>query len=333
MIAAMDAPISSLDARVAAIAAGDRRALAQAITLVESTRPDHREAAEALIERLLPRSGRSIRIGLSGVPGVGKSTFIEAFGLALIGRGHRVAVLAVDPSSRRTGGSILGDKTRMTELSRAEAAFIRPSPTGGTLGGVARRTRETIILCEAAGFDVILVETVGVGQSETAVADMVDLFCLLLLPSAGDELQGIKKGIVELAELLLVNKADGELKAKAQIAVGDYRAALRLLRPISAEWQPEVLAVSAVTGDGLDQAWDAIERHQAAMTAAGEKARRRAAQAQAALWADLGDGMIAALRRRTAIAERIPAIEAAVAAGTMTSMAGARRLLDLFLGE
>ncbi|MDB5363368.1 MAG: ATPase/protein kinase [Rhodospirillales bacterium] len=333
MIAAMDARTSSLDARAAALLAGDRRALARAITLVESTRPDHRDEAELLIERLLPHAGRSIRIGLSGVPGVGKSTFIEAFGLKLIAGGHRVAVLAVDPSSRRTGGSILGDKTRMTELARAEAAFIRPSPTGGTLGGVARRTRESIILCEAAGFDVVLVETVGVGQSETAVADMVDLFCLLLLPAAGDDLQGIKKGIVELAELLLVNKADGELKPKGLTAVGDYRAALRLLRPISAQWQPEVLAVSAVTGEGLDQAWAAIERHQAAMEASGEKAHRRAAQAQAALWTDLGDGMIAALRRRPAIADRIPEIEAAVAAGTMTSTAGARRLLGLFLGD
>jgi LAO/AO transport system kinase len=327
-----DASPSDLDARIAAIAAGDRRALARAITLVESTRPEHRDEAEILIEHLLPRAGNSIRLGLSGVPGVGKSTFIEAFGLKLIERGHRVAVLAVDPSSRRTGGSILGDKTRMTELARTEAAFIRPSPTGGTLGGVARRTRESIILCEAAGFDVVLVETVGVGQSETAVADMVDLFCLLLLPTAGDELQGIKKGIVELAELLLVNKADGELTAKAKIAVGDYKAALRLLRPISPLWQPEVLAVSAVTGTGLDEAWAAIERHQATLEAAGEKARRRAAQAQAALWHDLGDGMIEALKRRPQIAEKIPGIEAAVAAGTMTSMAGARRLLSLFLG-
>jgi LAO/AO transport system kinase len=334
MIAAMDAAQSpSLDDRAAALLAGDRRALARAITLAESTRPDHRIEAEGLIERVLPAAGRSIRIGLSGVPGVGKSTFIEAFGLMLIGRGHRVAVLAVDPSSRRTGGSILGDKTRMTELSRTEAAFIRPSPTGGTLGGVTRRTRESIILCEAAGFDVVLVETVGVGQSETAVADMVDLFCLLLLPSAGDELQGIKKGIVELADLILVNKADGELEAKAKIAVGDYKAALRLLRPLSPLWQPEVLAVSAVTAKGLDAAWSTIERHQATMTKAGEKARRRSAQAQAALWADLGDGMIDALRRRPAIAERIPDIEAAVAAGTMTAMAGARRLLALFLGE
>ena len=319
--------------RAERLIAGDRATLARAITLVESTREDHRREAEALVERVLPASGKSIRLGISGSPGVGKSTFIEAFGQKIIADGHRVAVLAVDPSSRRTGGSILGDKTRMVELSRSPSAFIRPSPTGGTLGGVARRTRESIILCEAAGFDVVLVETVGVGQSETAVADMVDLFCLLLLPAAGDDLQGIKKGIVELAELLLVNKADGELKPKAQTAVADYRAALRLLRPISAQWQPEVLAVSAVTGEGLDQAWAAIERHQAVMNASGEKTRRRAAQAQAALWADLGDGMIEALRRRPAIAARIPEIEAAVAFGTMTSMAGARRLLGLFLGE
>jgi LAO/AO transport system kinase len=221
------------DPRIAALLAGERRALARAITLVESTRPDHREQAEALIEAILPHAGNSIRLGISGVPGVGKSTFIEAFGLHLIAAGRRVAVLAVDPSSRRTGGSILGDKTRMEALSRHDQAFIRPSPSRGTLGGVTRRTRESILLCEAAGFDVILVETVGVGQSETAVADMVDLFCLLLLPSAGDELQGIKKGIVELAELILVNKADGDTRKAAHQAVADYRAALRLLRPLS----------------------------------------------------------------------------------------------------
>ena len=322
-----------LNSRVAALAAGDRRALARAITLVESTRPDHREQAEALIEAVLPRAGNSIRVGISGVPGVGKSTFIEAFGLYLVAAGRRVAVLAVDPSSRRTGGSILGDKTRMVELSRHEAAFIRPSPTGGTLGGVARRTRESILLCEAAGFDVILVETVGVGQSETAVADMVDLFCLLLLPSAGDELQGLKKGIVELAELILVNKADGATKPAALQAVADYRAALRLLRPLSPLWQPDVIPVSALTGEGLDQAWQTILRHEAALTEAGEKQARRAAQAQAALWADLGDGLIGALKRRPGIAARIPEIETAVRAGTMTPMAAARRLLELFLGH
>jgi LAO/AO transport system kinase len=321
------------DIQVNALLAGDRRALARAITLIESTREDHREAAEALIAAVLPHSGNSIRLGISGVPGVGKSTFIEAFGLHLVASGRRVAVLAVDPSSRRTGGSILGDKTRMTELSRSEGAFIRPSPTGGTLGGVARRTRESIILCEAAGFDVILVETVGVGQSETAVADMVDLFCLLLLPSAGDELQGLKKGIVELAELILVNKADGATRPAALQAVADYRAALRLLRPISRVWQPEVMPVSALTEDGLDLVWGQIQRHQAVLSEAGEKQGRRAAQAQAALWADLGEGLIAALKRREAIAERIPVIEAQVRDGTMTPMAGARHLLALFLGE
>jgi LAO/AO transport system kinase len=323
----------ALDPRIAALLAGERRALARAITLVESTRADHREQAEALIEAVLPYAGNSIRLGISGVPGVGKSTFIEAFGLHLIAAGRRVAVLAVDPSSRRTGGSILGDKTRMETLSRHDQAFIRPSPSSGTLGGVTRRTRESILLCEAAGFDVILVETVGVGQSETAVADMVDLFCLLLLPSAGDELQGIKKGIVELAELILVNKADGDTKKAAYQAVAEYRAALRLLRPISPLWQPEVMPVSAVTGDGLDAAWNAIECHAAALDAAGEKQARRAAQAKAALWDDLGDGLLQALKRRPAIAAQIPEVEAQVRDGSMTPMAAARRLLHLFLGR
>ena len=321
------------DPRIEPLLAGERRALARAITLVESTRPDHREQAEALIEAVLPYTGNSIRLGISGVPGVGKSTFIEAFGLHLIAAGKRVAVLAVDPSSRRTGGSILGDKTRMEELSRHERAFIRPSPSSGTLGGVTRRTRESILLCEAAGFDVILVETVGVGQSETAVADMVDLFCLLLLPSAGDELQGIKKGIVELAELILVNKADGDTKQAARQAVADYKAALRLLRPISPLWQPEVMPVSAISGAGLDAAWDAIQRHAAALDSTGEKLARRAAQARAALWDDLGDGLLQALKRRPAIAAQIPEVEAQVRDGTMTPMAGARRLLHLFLGK
>jgi LAO/AO transport system kinase len=318
--------------RAAAVHSGDRRALARAITLVESTRADHREAAEALIAAVLPHAGNSTRLGISGVPGVGKSTFIETFGLSLVAQGHRVAVLAVDPSSRRTGGSILGDKSRMTELSRHAGAFIRPSPTGGTLGGVARRTREAIILCEAAGFDVVIVETVGVGQSETAVADMVDLFCLLLLPSAGDELQGLKKGIVELADLILVNKADGATRPAALQAVADYRAALRLLRPISALWTPVVMPVSSLTGDGIDRAWTEIQRHQNLLTDSGERQARRAAQAEAALWADLGEGLIAALQRRPDIARRIPAIETDVRDGTMTPMAGARQLLALFLG-
>jgi LAO/AO transport system kinase len=310
--------------------AGDRATLARAITLVESTREDHRREAEALVEKVLPASGKSIRLGISGSPGVGKSTFIEAFGQRIIADGHRVAVLAVDPSSRRTGGSILGDKTRMEELSRSPNAFIRPSPSGGTLGGVARRTREAIVLCEAAGFDVIIVETVGVGQSETTVADMVDLFCLLLSPAAGDELQGIKKGIVELAELIVVNKADGPLLDTAQRTVADYRAALRLIRPLSASWQPEVIAASAREGNGLDKVWQTIKRHQELLTASGEKTIRRGEQAQAALWADLGDRLLQALRRKPEIAQRIPGIEADVRSGALMPMTGARLLLELF---
>ncbi len=324
---------ASIEERATRILAGDRAALARAITLVESTRDDHRRDAEKLVERVLPESGKSIRLGISGSPGVGKSTFIEAFGQKIIADGHRVAVLAVDPSSRRTGGSILGDKTRMEELSRAPEAFIRPSPTGGTLGGVARRTREAIVLCEAAGFDVVIVETVGVGQSETTVADMVDLFCLLLSPASGDELQGIKKGIVELAELIVVNKSDGELLAIAQRTVADYRAALRLIRPLSPSWTPEVLAASARTGDGLDQVWDTVKRHQAGLTASGEKAARRGEQAQEALWADLGDRLLQALKRRPEISRKIPQIEADVRSGLLMPMTGARHLLELFVSS
>ena len=320
------------DDRAAQLIAGDRSVLARAITLVESTREDHRREAETLVGQVLPASGKSIRLGISGSPGVGKSTFIEAFGQKIIAAGHRVAILAVDPSSRRTGGSILGDKTRMEELGRAPEAFIRPSPSGGTLGGVARRTREAIVLCEAAGFDVIIVETVGVGQSETAVADMVDMFCLLLAPAAGDELQGIKKGIVELAELIIVNKADGALLETAKRTVGDYRAALRLIRPLSAAWAPEVMATSARTGDGLDAVWETVKRHREALEATGEKAARRGEQAQAALWADLGDRLLAALKRRPEIARRLPQIEADVRSGTLMPMTGARLLLELFSG-
>ncbi|MBL6852264.1 MAG: methylmalonyl Co-A mutase-associated GTPase MeaB [Alphaproteobacteria bacterium] len=320
------------DALVERLLAGDRTALARAITLVESTRADHRIHAEAVIEQVLPAAGKSIRLGISGAPGVGKSTFIEAFGMRLIGKGHKVAVLAVDPSSRLTHGSILGDKTRMEELSRAKDAFIRPSPAGGTLGGVARRTREAITLCEAAGFDFILVETVGVGQSETAVADMVDLFCLLLQPAAGDELQGIKKGIVELAELILVTKGDGELLPVAERTAADYRAALRLLRHLSAAWTPEVIVVSGLTGKGLDGAYDAIRRHHELLEANGEFAARRAAQAEAALRADFGTALLDLVKRRPDVAETIPQVEQQVRAGKITPAAGVRRLLDIILG-
>jgi LAO/AO transport system kinase len=328
-----DPNIPSVAALADGILTHDRRALGQAITLVESTRDDHRALAEELIEILLPATGKSIRLGISGVPGVGKSTFIEEFGLHLVAAGRRVAVLAIDPSSRLTGGSILGDKTRMTGLSRSQMAFIRPSPSNGTLGGVARRTRDSLLLCEAAGFDVIMVETVGVGQSETAVADIVDIFCLLLLPSAGDELQGIKKGIVELAELIIVNKADGELRDAATRTVADYRSALSLLRPLSQHWTTEVISVSSTTPWGMDAVWSAIERHQAAMRAAGERDARRREQAHAALWSDLSDQLVTALRRHPAVLAELSTIESAVRAGTMTPTGGTRRLILLFSGR
>jgi LAO/AO transport system kinase len=314
-----------------AVRAGDRRALARTITLVESSRPDHRRAAEALLAALGSGQGDTIRLGISGVPGVGKSTFVEAFGLHIIAAGHRVAVLAIDPSSRRGGGSILGDKTRMPELSRSEAAFIRPSPTSGTLGGVARRTRETMLVCEAAGFDVVIVETVGIGQSETAVADMVDMFLLLLLPGGGDELQGIKKGVVELADLILVNKSDGDFVAAARRAVADYRNALRLLRPASTAWTPEVVAVSALTGKNIDRTWATVGRYRRTMHAAGLFARRRAEQARAALWSEVGEALLERLRASAHIVERLPAIEAAVMAGHEAPSVAARRLLEAFL--
>ena len=319
-------------ALAAAVSRGDRRALARAITLVESTRDDHRAAAERLLESVgMGSSERSVRLGISGAPGVGKSTFIEAFGLAVIERGHKVAVLAVDPSSKRGGGSLLGDKTRMAELARDARAFIRPSPAGTTLGGVARRTREAILLAEAAGFDVVIVETVGVGQSETAVADMVDMFLLLLAPGAGDELQGLKKGIVELADLILVNKADGDLKPAALRAVAEYRHALHLLRPASPHWAIEVRALSALTGEGIGLVWDLVERHRSAMTASGERHRRRASQARAALWREVGEGLIEAFRADRKIATELAKVEARVVAGEESALSAARHLLGAFL--
>jgi LAO/AO transport system kinase len=324
----------SVDVRAlaAAVGRGDRRALARAITLAESTREDHREAAERLLESVgAGASEKSVRLGISGAPGVGKSTFIEAFGLGVIERGHKVAVLAVDPSSKRGGGSLLGDKTRMADLARNARGFIRPSPAGTTLGGVARRTREAILLAEAAGFDVVIVETVGVGQSETAVADMVDMFLLLLAPGAGDDLQGLKKGIVELADLILVNKADGDLKPAALRAVAEYRHALYLLRPGSPHWTIEVRAVSALTRDGIADIWDLVERHRAAMTASGEHRQRRASQARAALWREVGEGLIEAFKADRKIASELARIEARVAAGEETALSAARHLLGVFL--
>jgi LAO/AO transport system kinase len=312
---------------------GDRRALARAITLVESSRPEHRLQARSLLEALLPESGKAVRVGISGVPGVGKSSFIETLGLLLIERGHRLAVLAVDPSSQRSGGSILGDKTRMEQLARRQEAFIRPSPTAGTLGGVARRTREAIVLVEAAGYDVVFVETVGVGQSETAVADMVDMFLLLLAPGTGDALQGIKKGIVELADLVVVNKSDGELEAAAGRAAAEYRHALDLLRPARPEWRPPVLRCSSLTGKGIAEVWDTVGRYLAAMKQSGAFEERRREQARAWLWSDLREGLVQAAMAEPKLAERAKSVEQAVLAGEMTPTSGARDLLDRFLGR
>jgi LAO/AO transport system kinase len=327
------APTPDPGALVDGIVAGDRRALARAITLTESTRSDHRVAAEAVLEALLSRTGSAVRVGISGPPGVGKSTFIEAFGNHVIDQGLQLAVLAVDPSSRRTGGSILGDKTRMEELSRRPEAYIRPSPGGDHLGGVARRTREAMLLCEAAGFDVVVIETIGVGQSEVAVADMVDLFTLLVAPGGGDELQGIKRGIMELADLVVVNKADGDLAAAAGRTRADYAAAVHLLRPKWRSWAPEVLACSALDGKGIAEVWDAAVRFRADVSASGELDEARSAQARSWLWSEIGDTLLDRFRADAAVIGLVDGIEADVTAGRTTPTAGARRLLDAFHAE
>jgi LAO/AO transport system kinase len=316
-----------------ALRRGDRRALARAITLVESSRPDHRDEAERIIEALLPENGKVVRIGISGPPGAGKSTFIERFGVAGIALGRRIAVLAVDPASKRGGGAILGDKTRMAELARAPEAFIRPSSAGDSRGGIARRTREAILLCEAAGFDAILVETLGVGQAETAVAEIVDMFVVILPPAGGDELQGIKRGIVELADLVLVNKAYGELAAAAHRAVADYASAMALIRPPYPEWQVPVRAVSALDGTGIREVWDDVARFRAALECTGRWSQRRAEQARAALWSEIGDTLLDHFRTAPAVAPRLAALEAEVMAGTRMPAAAARELLGAFLGD
>ncbi|MBN8279938.1 MAG: methylmalonyl Co-A mutase-associated GTPase MeaB [Gammaproteobacteria bacterium] len=323
-------PRSSPEQLADELKAGDRRALGRAITLVESSHPDDREPANRLLELLAPLAGNSIRVGISGVPGVGKSTFIESLGNLVIDRGHRVAVLAVDPSSALSGGSILGDKTRMETLSRRLEAFIRPSPAGATLGGVARHTRETLLLVEAAGFDVVIVETVGVGQSETAVASMTDLFLLLLLPGGGDELQGIKRGIVELADVIVVNKADGAMKPAAERAAADYRSALRFLRPRSTHWEVPVATCSALEGSGLDQVWDLVGQFRAVMTASGDLAANRAEQARRWLWSETAEYLMARLRHDPAVRERIAPLEAAVAAGRIAPRVAAEQLVTAF---
>jgi len=316
-----------------AVTAGDRRALARAITLVESTRKDHRAAASDLLRRLMPHTGGSIRLGISGAPGVGKSTFIEALGNHLVDEGYRVAVLTVDPSSVISGGSILGDKTRMETLSRRPEAFIRPSPSGNTLGGVARRSLESLLLCEAAGFDVIIVETVGVGQSETRVADMTDMFVLLLQPGGGDELQGIKRGIMELADLVLVNKADDGLEALATRSANDYRNALSLLHPRSAEWKVEVRTCSARDRTGIAEAWDVVLRHHEALTAGGQLAARRAEQARGWMWSEVKERLLADLQESPEVRDQLPALEAAASSGSLPAAAAADRLLEIYLGR
>lgn len=323
------APLAPADrALVTRVRAGERRALAKAITLIESTRRDHRVRGQAVLEALLPHAADSIRIGISGAPGVGKSTFIESLGLHLIGRGHRVAVLAVDPSSSVTGGSILADKTRMEELSRSPQAFIRPSPAGTSLGGVAARTREALAVCEAAGFDVIIVETVGVGQSETAVARMTDLMVLLQLPNAGDELQALKKGIVELADILVVNKADLDPDRAAQ-AEHMLKNTLALLRSSSPNWRPPVLALSALTGDGVAGFWSEVERYRSVMRASGEFDARRRSQAQAWMWQVIDERLRDDFRGHPEVAARLPGMLAAVTAGTLTPAMAAEQLLAL----
>lgn len=312
------------------VRAGDRIALARAITLIESTSPADEALAQEVLGRLLPHTGGAIRVGISGAPGVGKSTLIDALGTRLLDAGKRPAVLAVDPSSARSGGSILGDKSRMERLALDPRAYVRPSPAARTLGGVARRTREALLLCEAAGFDVVLVETVGVGQSETAVAGMVDFFLLLVLAGAGDELQGIKRGIVELADLVAVTKADAENIAPARRALADYSAALGYLRPRSASWRPRAVALSALTGEGIAELWALVEEHHRTLAASGELEARRREQRSEWLQGAIEERLLAAFRDHPAVRERLAEAERAVAAGEKTAGEAAAELVALF---
>jgi GTPase len=322
----------SVDELAAAIRTGDRAALPRAITLVESTRGDHREQAQQLLLTLMPDAGNAHHVGITGVPGVGKSTAIESLGMYLLERGHRVAVLAVDPSSTRTGGSILGDKTRMQRLATHSDAYIRPSPTSGTLGGVAKATRETIVLLEAAGFDVILVETVGVGQSEVAVANMVDTFVFLTLARTGDQLQGIKKGVLELADIVVVNKADGDHVAEARSAARELAGAIRLIHPRETLWRPPVLTMSAVEGTGLGELWDTVERHRQVLTDAGEFDARRRAQQVDWTWQMVRDTVLDRVLSNPAVRKLRADVERQVLAGELTPAMAAQQILKVASG-
>ena len=312
---------------------GDRRALARAITLVESSRPDHRAQALQLLASIGACAGSSFRIGISGVPGVGKSTFIETLGLYALDQGSRVAVLTIDPSSPVTGGSILGDKTRMPELARRTDAFIRPSATGGVLGGVTRRTRDVMLLCEAAGFDTILVETVGIGQSETAVARMTDMFVLLLLPAGGDELQGIKRGVMELADLIIINKADGKLRDAAEQTAAEYQNALQFLRSGTSDWTVVVKTVSALEGRGIDDVWATIAQYRDGTRNGGGLADKRSRQARAWLWDEVSDAMINRLKQDPELSRRVGGLEQDVADQKVPPSVAARELVDLIVGR
>jgi LAO/AO transport system kinase len=325
-MAARPQPTSDL---VRGIRSGDRATLARAITLIESKRADHRKQAHLLVQELLPRSGKAVRLGITGSPGVGKSTTIDALGTYLTKQGHKVAVLAVDPSSTRTGGSILGDKTRMARLAMDDNAFVRPSPTSGTLGGVAGKTRETMLVCEAAGYNVVLVETVGIGQSETTVADMTDFFLVLALPGAGDELQGLKKGIVELADMIAVNKADGDNIQRAKLAAADYRAALNILKPQSETWSPPVVTYSALTGDGIAGLWQQTLAHKDKMTASGELAARRREQQVKWMWTMLEERLTARLRGDPAVRAKLRQAETAVGNGKLAPTLAVEQIAKL----
>ncbi len=319
-----------LEDYAAGVKAADRAVLGRAITLIESSRPDHQDLAQELLLRLLPLTGQAYRVGITGVPGVGKSTLIERLGQHLLDLGLSVAVLAVDPSSTASGGSILGDKTRMPQLATAARTFIRPSPSSGSLGGVARKTRETILLCEAAGFDAVLVETVGVGQSEVMVAAMVDFVLMLMLPGAGDELQGIKRGILEVIDLLAINKADGKNLMTAQRSRAQYELALHLIRPPSPPWRPPVVTCSAAEGTGIAELWLAIEEHRRVLSAAGEFSARRERQQRDWMWSLVEDQLLTAFRHHPRVSALLSQCEQAVMAGTLTPTLAARRLLQEF---